>query len=252
MIQRLLLDGINLHRRRMRVSQAVQLAALVHADEAEPRLPFPDVAVPRTQIAVQLAARQRFPPLRFMQRVRFWQYLQVFHRATPFGPLYAPRLACRTTTKTVLPVSYAAPNLRLALRSVRSPRHSTISRTTSSSGSARYSVFCRIIQAARNRVSRSFALRCGVCYHSPVTKCYAFRARKSHGADRGPERSAHVGPDQQRPRRRVVAERNKRARVSPSVGFEACRRRPGALVGYGPQGVLQSPGFGRQHAIVAR
>src|ERR1700675_1281088 len=138
MIQRLLLDGIDLHRRRMRVPQAVQLAALVHADEAEACLPFPDVAMPRTQVAMQLAARQRFPPLRLMHLVSFLQYLQMFHRATPFVPLYASQLACRTPTKTVLSSSYAAPNLSLALSSVRSPHHHSTSRSRSCSAPARY------------------------------------------------------------------------------------------------------------------
>jgi hypothetical protein len=46
-VSRLFLDGIDLQRRGMRVAQAVELAAFVRADVAEPGLPSANMAVPR-------------------------------------------------------------------------------------------------------------------------------------------------------------------------------------------------------------
>ena len=83
MVQRFFLDGINLHRGRMRVAQAVEFAALVRANEAEPRLPFPDVAMPRAKITVRLAAGFGFPPAGFMQLRGFLEDLQARHRIHP-------------------------------------------------------------------------------------------------------------------------------------------------------------------------
>ena len=76
MIQRFFLDGIDLQRGGMRVAKAVKLAALIGADEAEARLPFADVAVPRTQIAVHLAVGLGLPPARFVQCRRFWRVVR--------------------------------------------------------------------------------------------------------------------------------------------------------------------------------
>src|SRR6202044_481272 len=76
MVQRLLLDGINLHRRRMRIAQTVKLPALVRAYVAEPRLPLANMAMPRTQVAMDVAARLRLPPARLVQFRRFLQYFQ--------------------------------------------------------------------------------------------------------------------------------------------------------------------------------
>ena len=67
MVQRFFLDGINLQCGRMRVPEAVKLAALVRANEAEPSLPLADMAVPRTKIAVHLAAGLSLPPPRFVE-----------------------------------------------------------------------------------------------------------------------------------------------------------------------------------------
>ena len=70
MIQRFFLDGIDLQRGGMSVTEAVKLAALVRANETEPGLPFADMAVPRTQIAVHLAFVLRLPPTSFVESRR--------------------------------------------------------------------------------------------------------------------------------------------------------------------------------------
>src|SRR5260370_36739576 len=62
MIQRLLLDGINLQGCRRAVSQAIEFSVLIDADEAESRLTRPDVAMPRTKITVDLPRRFQLPP----------------------------------------------------------------------------------------------------------------------------------------------------------------------------------------------
>ena len=87
MIQRLFLDGINLHRRRMRVPEAVKFAALVRANEAEPGLPLANMAVPRTEVAMHFAVRLRLPPARFVERVGFLQYFQFLHGTHSSNPI---------------------------------------------------------------------------------------------------------------------------------------------------------------------
>ena len=67
MAQRFFLDGINLQRSRRTVTETVKLPAAIHANVAEPSLPSMNVAMPRTQIAVNFSAGFRFPPARFMQ-----------------------------------------------------------------------------------------------------------------------------------------------------------------------------------------
>jgi hypothetical protein len=83
MVQRLFLDGIDLQSRGMRVTQAVEFSALVHANEAKSGLPFPDVAVPRAKIAVRFAARLRLPPTGFMQLRGFLKNLKVLQGSRP-------------------------------------------------------------------------------------------------------------------------------------------------------------------------
>ena len=68
MIERFFLDGIDLQRGRRSVSQAVELSALIHADEAEAGLAFPDVAMARAEIAMHAAVGHRLPPARLVQR----------------------------------------------------------------------------------------------------------------------------------------------------------------------------------------
>lgn len=89
MIQRFFLNGINLHRSGMRVAQAVEFSAFVRANEAEPRLPFPDVAMPRAKITMRLAAGLGLPPAGFMQLRGFLEDLQALHRVLPSSQLYA-------------------------------------------------------------------------------------------------------------------------------------------------------------------
>jgi hypothetical protein len=73
----------------MRVAQTVEFSAFVHANEAKPGLPFPDVAVPRTQIAVRFAARLWLPPTGFMELCGFLENLEVLHGSHPSAQLYA-------------------------------------------------------------------------------------------------------------------------------------------------------------------
>jgi hypothetical protein len=89
MIERFLLDGINLHRGWMSVPQAVELPALVHADETKPCLTRPDVAMPWAEVAMRFAICVSFPPARFVERFNLLQDFQVCHGAAPLDSLYA-------------------------------------------------------------------------------------------------------------------------------------------------------------------
>lgn len=73
----------------MRVAQAVEFSALIRANEAEPRLPLTDMAMPGTKIAVRLAARFRLPPTGFMQRRGFLENFEALHGIRPSNQLYA-------------------------------------------------------------------------------------------------------------------------------------------------------------------
>ena len=66
MVERLLLDRIHGQRRGASIAKLHQSPAFILADEAEAALPFPDVAMTRTQIAVQAAIGHRLPPAGFM------------------------------------------------------------------------------------------------------------------------------------------------------------------------------------------
>src|ERR1700723_3655223 len=63
----------------MRITQTVKFPTLVRAYVAEPRLPLANMAMPRTQVAMDLAARLRLPPARLVQFRIFLQYFQVLH-----------------------------------------------------------------------------------------------------------------------------------------------------------------------------
>ena len=71
MVQRLLFDGIDLQRGGGTVAEAVELAALVDANEAEAGLAFADVAVPRAEVAVDATVGFGFPPAGFVKRFGF-------------------------------------------------------------------------------------------------------------------------------------------------------------------------------------
>ncbi len=71
MIQRFFFDRVNLQRGGRTISQAVELAAFIDANEAEPGLAGIDVAVARTEIAVHAAVDFRLPPARFVQGLSF-------------------------------------------------------------------------------------------------------------------------------------------------------------------------------------
>src|SRR4029077_6967509 len=87
MIERLLLDRIDLQRRRRCVSQTVELPALIHPDETKAGLPFPNVAMPRAEIAVHAPVRQRLPPTPFVERFRLLKYFQFIHGGLRKGEL---------------------------------------------------------------------------------------------------------------------------------------------------------------------
>jgi hypothetical protein len=53
------------------VAKAVKFATAIHSDETEATLPIADVAMPRTQIAMDAAVRLALPPLRFVKRGGF-------------------------------------------------------------------------------------------------------------------------------------------------------------------------------------
>jgi len=63
-IERLFLHRIQLQSCGAPIAQLQQPSGLVFADEAETRLPLADVAMPRTQIAVQASVGHSFPPAR--------------------------------------------------------------------------------------------------------------------------------------------------------------------------------------------
>ncbi len=79
MVQRLFFDGIDLQRSGCRISEAVELAALIRADKAKAALPFPDVAVPGTQIAMHAPLGHGLPPAGLVQGLSFLEYFQVLH-----------------------------------------------------------------------------------------------------------------------------------------------------------------------------
>jgi len=83
MVQRFFFNWIDLQRGGMSVTQAVKLAALVRADETEPGLPLPDVAVPRTQVAMHLTLVLRLPPSSFVEPHRLLKPREVAHDKTP-------------------------------------------------------------------------------------------------------------------------------------------------------------------------
>ena len=66
MIERLLLDGIHGDRRGTSVAELQQASAFVLADKAEAVLAFSDVAVARTEIAVETPVGHRLPPARLV------------------------------------------------------------------------------------------------------------------------------------------------------------------------------------------
>ena len=91
MVERLLLDGIDLQRGGRGVAQAIELPALVDANEAEAALPFADVAMPRAKVAVDAAVRLGLPPASLVQFGFVLQNLQVVHelfRGYPRTPYF--------------------------------------------------------------------------------------------------------------------------------------------------------------------
>ena len=93
MIERLLFDGVDLECGGRAIAQAVELAAAIHAYEAETALPFSDVAVPRAQVAVHTAVGHGLPPAPFVRRRRCIQDFQFCHDlATVTGETAGPTI----------------------------------------------------------------------------------------------------------------------------------------------------------------
>ena len=79
MIERLLLDRIDLQRRRRCVSQAIELSTLIHANITKAALPLPNVAMPRAKITVHTPAREWLPPAPFVEGFGLLEYFQIMH-----------------------------------------------------------------------------------------------------------------------------------------------------------------------------
>src|SRR5712691_158828 len=92
MVQRLFLDGIDLQRGRRSVAEAVEFSSLVHADEAETGLPFPDVAVARAKVAVHTSFGRGLPPASLVQRFGLLKNCQFLHGSLLKGRFYRSSL----------------------------------------------------------------------------------------------------------------------------------------------------------------
>ena len=88
MVQRLLLDGINLNGGGRGVSQAVEFSALIDADEAEAGLTLSNVAVPRAEIAMDFAGGCGLPPTAFVERLRLLEDVQFLHGSGLFSMIH--------------------------------------------------------------------------------------------------------------------------------------------------------------------
>src|ERR1700676_1019763 len=80
MIQRFLLNRIDLQRRRSSVAQAVKFSTLIDTDETKSGLSRMNVAMPRTKVTMHAAASLRLPPAPFVQLVGFLEDLQLAHK----------------------------------------------------------------------------------------------------------------------------------------------------------------------------
>src|ERR1700683_1522408 len=91
MVERLLLDRINLQRCGRAIAEAVKAATLIDADKTKPGLSVADVAMPRAKIAVRAPIRRRIPPARFVEVLGLLEDFQIFHsrHCFPRNPLYA-------------------------------------------------------------------------------------------------------------------------------------------------------------------
>jgi len=74
-IEGLFLDGVDLQGRWSAVTQAVEFAGFVDADEAKAGLARVDVAVSWAEEAMHAAVGFRLPPAGFVQRLRFLEDL---------------------------------------------------------------------------------------------------------------------------------------------------------------------------------
>src|SRR5216683_8147629 len=79
MIERLLLDRIDLQCRRRCVSQAIELSTLIHTDITKAPLPPPNVAMPRAKITVHTPVRKWLPPAPFVEGFGPLKYFQILH-----------------------------------------------------------------------------------------------------------------------------------------------------------------------------
>src|SRR5882762_6595719 len=79
MVERLFFDGIDLQGSRGSVAYTVEFSSLIDANETETGLAFPDVAMPRAEIAVHAAFGDGLPPAAFVECFRLLKYLQFLH-----------------------------------------------------------------------------------------------------------------------------------------------------------------------------
>src|SRR5882762_7987316 len=100
MVERLFFDGIDLQGSRGSVAYTVEFSSLIDANETETGLAFPDVAMPRAEIAVHAAFGHGLPPAAFVECFRLLQYFLFLHcdsRRGIFSSSFfpqAPRGAC--------------------------------------------------------------------------------------------------------------------------------------------------------------
>src|SRR6266403_2265986 len=79
MIERLFLDGRDLQGSRRSVASTVEFSSLIDANETETGLAFPDVAMPRAEIAVHAALGHGLPPAAFVECFRLLKNFQFLH-----------------------------------------------------------------------------------------------------------------------------------------------------------------------------
>jgi hypothetical protein len=82
MIQRFFFDWVDLQRSGRTIAQAVEFTATVDSDKTEAALPIANVAMPRTQVAMNAAVCFGLPPLRFVQRGGLGKDWQSGHRSS--------------------------------------------------------------------------------------------------------------------------------------------------------------------------
>jgi hypothetical protein len=131
MIERLLLDGIDLQGCRSTVPEAVEFSTLIDTNEAEAGLAGMNVAMTRAKIAVNATAGFGLPPAALVERVGFLEDLECAQGRIllPLKSYASPRLAewnCALEdemAKTGGKNSGVTPNVALDTATFRGPVH---------------------------------------------------------------------------------------------------------------------------------